>query len=425
MKSMLKKVVGIQMEGVLEWLRRLRCRARLDPLIFTAIMVSFWSDVSAAQTSGTCECDQQCPKTRELVTTVWGGVVTLFVLYFNSWGKLKARMEGDVSTSKKVMDWILRFFVVISNPSTILFALVRMAVRNYHMRRRMPGFTVLSFLSSRTKHLAKIVLFCDVVITVPTMTSIPNIYIHQSDMPSLSEAVVIGRGQEESRESRETRNILLSYHGKEILLQMGILPPYNQLKVVQGNSGLVTLISAVQSMGYICGVVVRTIQGLPVSPIEVVALMLSILNLMKARLHNIVSTCHRPLHVYLTDAQAQTFVDMCEKYTAHEVPLSHLVGPWVIMVLLISSAVMYYIIHMWQTTRIIMVVPIMLSLVGVYLQLCILIWLQDQATFAIMGAIVNATSYILALVVTIIYWKVDRLNAKTSSMLAQIFPYIG
>ena len=40
-------------------------------------------------------------------------------------------------------------------------------------------------------------------------------------------------------------------------------------------------------------------------------------------------------------------------------------------------------------------------------------------------AIINATSYILALIVTIEYWKVDRLNAKTSSMLAQIFPYIG
>ena len=414
------------MEGVFKWLRRLHCCACLNPLIFTAIMVSLWSDVSAAQTSGTCECDQQCPKTRELVTTVWGGVVTLFVLYFNSWGTLKARMEGDVSISKKVMHWIVKFFVVISNPSALLFALVKMAVWNYHMRRRMPGFTVLSFLFPRTKHLAKIVLFCDVVITMPTMTSIPNIYIHQSNMPSLSEAVVIGRGQEESRESWETRNIPLSYHGKEVLLQMGILPPYNQLKVVQGNSGLATLISSVQSMGYICGVVVRTIQGLPVCPIEVVALMLSILNLMKALLHNIVSTCHRPLHVYLTDAQAQTFVDTCKEYTRHEVPISHTVGSWVIIGLLISSAVMYYIIYMSQTTRIIMVVPIMLSLVGMYLKLWVGVWYWNKGPYiVVMAAILNATSYILALVVTIIYWKVDRLNAKTSSMLAQIFPYIG
>ena len=87
MKSMLKKVVGIQMEGVLEWLRRLRYCARLDRLIFSAIMVSLWSDVFVAQTFETFECDQQCPKTRELVTAVWDGAFTLFVLSLDSGGK--------------------------------------------------------------------------------------------------------------------------------------------------------------------------------------------------------------------------------------------------------------------------------------------------------------------------------------------------
>ena len=135
--------------------------------------------------------------------------------------------------------------------------------------------------------------------------------------------MVIGRGQEESR---ETRNIRLNYNGEEVLLQMDVLPPYDQLKVLQGNSGFATVISAVQSMGYIYGVVVRTIQGLPVSPIEVVALMLSLLILIKALLHNVVSTCHRPLHVYLTDGQAQTFVDTCKNYTTPEVPMSHVGG---------------------------------------------------------------------------------------------------
>ena len=72
---------------------------------------------------------------------------------------------------------------------------------------------------------------------------------------------------------------------------MGILPPYEQLKVLQGSSGLATVISAVQCMGYIYGVLVRTIEGLLVSPIEVVAVTLSIQILIKALLHNIVSLC--------------------------------------------------------------------------------------------------------------------------------------
>ena len=142
------------------------------------------------------------------------------------------------------------------------------------------------------------------------------------------------------------------------------------------------------------------------SPIEVIALMLSILILMKALLHNIVSTCHRPLHVYLTDEQTQTFVDTCEKYTALELPRSHIMVTFVVIVLLISSVVIYYIIRMWQTTRTIMVVPIMLSLAGFYLSglwylgffvrsgILGIIW-------TIMVAIINATTYILALVVTL------------------------
>ena len=422
MKSMLKKVVGIQMEGVLEWLRRLRCCAHLDRLILSAIMLSLWSNVSAAQTSGTFECDQECPKTRELVTTVWGGVVTLFVLSFDSWGTLKALMVND--ETDKILEWITLLIWTILNPVAMLFRLVECAAWSYHMRRRMPGFTVLSLLLPWTKHPAKILCGCQDVIIVPTLISIPCNFIEPDLLVVPSEAVVIGRGQEESR---ETRNISLNFHGIGVLLQMDALPPYDQLKVLQGNFGLATVISTVQSMGYIYGVVVRTIQGLPVSPIEVVALMLSILILIKALLHNLVSTCHRPLHVYLTDEQAQTFVETCEKYTTLEVPKRQIVGPMVVIVLLISSVVIYYIVHMWQTTRIIMVVPIMLSLVGFYLQLRGFIQRgkEGYVIIIIMSVIKNAMSYILALVVTIEYWKVDRLNAKTSSMLAQILPYIG
>ena len=138
------------------------------------------------------------------------------------------------------------------------------------------------------------------------------------------------------------------FWGNRSFVANGFLPPYDQLKVLEGSSGLATLVSAVQSMGYIYGVVVRTIQGLPVSRTEGVALMWIILILM---LHNIVSTCHRPLHVYLTDEQAHTFVDKCEEYTTLKFPKSYIMVPFVVIVLLISSVGLYYIIHMWRTSR--------------------------------------------------------------------------
>jgi hypothetical protein len=119
------------------------------------------------------------------------------------------------------------------------------------------------------------------------------------------------------------------------------------------------------------------------------------------------------------------------------------VGPFVVMVLLVSGVAIYYIIHMWHTTSKIMVVPIILTLVGLCLQL-INGWTYFVAEMGgvvgssmlmakrvlvlsstLMGGLVNATSYIFALVVTIKYWKADRLDAKTSSMLAHILPFIG
>jgi hypothetical protein len=422
------------MKVVLEWLRRLRWCARLDPLILSAIVMSLLSVVSAAQTSGTYEWDQQCPQTRKLVTTVWGGAVTILALSFDIWGAGKTLFSIPSAPS---------LTMGILNPLIVLSTIIKFAASRYNRWRRMPGFTVLSLLSPWTKDRAKIVYSGAVVISVPTGISIPENFT-ESRKPSLLEAVVIGRGPEDAR---ETTDVCLGVEGKEVLLQMkNVLPPYDQLTVLQGKSGLLTIISAVQSVGYIYGVVVRSVQGLPVSPIEVVALTLSIQILIKALLHNSVSVCHRPLHVYLTHIQAQTFVDQCEYHTAHEDSESLYMGrssvgaivylvSVVAIVVLISGVAIYYIIHMWQTTRRIMVVPIMLTLVGLYLQL---IWvclgfftkLEGVNTTVvgcsvIMCALVNATSYIFALVVTIKYWKVDSLNTNTSSMLAQIFPYIG
>ena len=417
------------MKVVLEWLRRLRWCARLDPLLFSAIVMSLLSVVSAAQTSGTCECDQQSPKTRELVTTVWGGAVTILVLSFDTWSTVK--QFTNTLTSRLFLQWFMFFIWGFFNPVLVLFMIVEFAAWRYYTRQRMRGFRVLSLLSPWTKDPAKIVYSCQVVISVPaTMISIPEKFT-ESSLPSLSEAVVIGSGLEESR---DTRNICLGDMGKEVLLQMGILPPYDQLRLLQGSSGWATIISAVQSVGYIYGVVVRTVQGLPVSPIEVVALTLSIQILIKALLHNFMSTCHRPLHIYLTHDQAQTFVNQCENYTAHADPGRRAVGPFVVIVVLVSGVAIYYIIHMWQTTRRIMVVPIMLTLVGLNLQL-VTIWAYTWGSSwgqevlmlctTTLSAMFNVASYIFALVVTIKYWEVDRLNAKASSTIAQILPYIG
>jgi hypothetical protein len=300
--------------------------------------------------------------TRELVTTVWGGAVTILVLSFDIWSTMKPILtEAHSSTSVKVAEWCIVLIWAVLNPLIVFSKIIEFAAWRYYTKRRMPGFTALSLLSPWTKDPAKIIYGCPVVITVPAVISISGIFT-EPYMPSLSGAVVIGRGPEEAR---ETKKFCLHEKGKEVLLQMkNVLPPYDELRVLQGSSGSATIISAAQSGGYIYGVVVRTVQGLPVSPIEVVALTLSIQILIKALLHNIVSSCHRPLHLYLTDDEAHTLADECEIYTAHADPKGWALGAMVVMLLLVSGVAIYYIIHMWHTTRRIMVVPIILTVGG-------------------------------------------------------------
>ena len=91
-------------------------RTKLSIFHLNYTLNPLWSGVSAAQTSGVCERDQHCPKTRELVTTVWGGDVTLFVLSFDFWGAVKAYMGDSASTSNKVVKWITFFTRFILNP---------------------------------------------------------------------------------------------------------------------------------------------------------------------------------------------------------------------------------------------------------------------------------------------------------------------
>ena len=93
-------------------------------------------------------------------------------------------MDDIESTSNKVVAMDCNFRLGRSFKSGFnVVHLVECAAWSYHMRRRMHGFTVLSLLLPWTKHPAKILCSCQVVITVPTMISIPSNFI-QPDIRS-------------------------------------------------------------------------------------------------------------------------------------------------------------------------------------------------------------------------------------------------
>lgn len=190
------------MKNVLDCMRKLHWDAGVDTLVFLSTVISLLSIVSASQTSGTCDCDQYCPKTRELVTTVWGGAVTLFVLSLDSLVVAKIIVNDDEV-------WIFCSPLVILCPFFYIFRLVHWAVKSYDISRRMPEFTLWSWLPPWTKNTAKILCGCDVIVTVPTTISIPEEFVDNVVPINLAEALVVGCGEE----SLNTQNIHFNADG--------------------------------------------------------------------------------------------------------------------------------------------------------------------------------------------------------------------
>lgn len=158
------------------------------------------------------------------------------------------------------------------------------------MRKRMS--------TSKARSYIKISSGCKVVVNLShptTYTQKENFKRPDAFEPLLvedfSDALVIGGDTMEEAEVR----LQLSTVGKEALVEADILPPVDQLKILQGYSGLAVATSALPGMGYIYGILAWVVQGLQVSPLEVIGFFLSTVILVKAVWHCYSSTCHRPL----------------------------------------------------------------------------------------------------------------------------------
>jgi hypothetical protein len=71
--------------------------------------------------------------------------------------------------------------------------------------------------------------------------------------------------------------MVLNGAGKLALFESSILPNCKQLRFVDGRSGIATLIISVQAIGYVTSIVYRAIHHLPVSPIEAIGFVFSLL----------------------------------------------------------------------------------------------------------------------------------------------------
>ncbi len=107
---------------------------------------------------------------------------------------------------------------------------------------------------------------------------------------NMADALMLGHKMAENSYLMELRD-----KGKLALLESSILPNYKQLRFLDGRSGIATLIIGVQVVGYVRSIVYRVIHHLPMSPIEAIGFVFSLLVILHSIVHSVGVICQNPL----------------------------------------------------------------------------------------------------------------------------------
>ncbi|KAG0561128.1 hypothetical protein KC19_9G039700 [Ceratodon purpureus] len=398
-------------------------------VVFVMCMSSLWALVSAqaAVTPATPPSDLF---NRDLVTTIWGFILTLGSLTLDDWGHGKNYADS--------------FFYRVSG--VILYG----TLNPFHkLSERLEGLGVSMKMTERlsnapsTKPYISILSGCDVVVNVssqlvnPDELRLKGICYYGLQISDFSDALVIGKPV-------QPKNFLrLSPAGKEALLRADVLPPVEQLRILQGYSGFAVAASAVQGVGYMYGVVVRLVQGLHVSPVEAIGVILNVVVLVKAMLHIFSSSCHRPLVVYLDAVEQIKFEAKCAaagacwdpEFSPHDIKSLTIIIIGGIFVLP-GSLLLFFILKILADTSLRVVIPLIVVEGGILLVVCLLIitsqsdgesFILSEVLFILTTSVsaINLVGYGYNLFVTIKYWESAGFNVRSSSYLSNLLPYIG
>jgi len=277
---------------------------------------------SASSSSASSSSSSLCP--RPLATTLWGAAFGFFSLMADAWPASKAATsllsEGH-SLSNRLM------FFVITEPvapmagigkileqmfTTLRFREILRSSTNPELgpdaksmsnklRRVTDDILVILFAINQSRGFLKstrIVASTYVVLGMSDSTKLPPTHIQTSRSPvmddNMADALTLGHKTAENSCLME-----LNEAGKLALLESNILPNYTQLRLVDGRSGIATLIIGVQAIGYVTSTVYRAIHHLPVSPIEATGFAFSMLVIIHTLVHSVGVICQNPLVIYL------------------------------------------------------------------------------------------------------------------------------
>jgi len=360
---------------------------------------------------------------------MWGYIVTLVALTMDVWGMVKAWDENTLGVVVGTFCWSAL------NPMFVLWNMLANTLVGMAMQSNLCealGDDVVAPMYPWSKSHIKIISGCYVIVNLSPNVHKENHNLNAFDdnpeAEDLSEALVVGTKVENSKQF----NVQLTTHGQLALLRSNVLPPYDELKFLRGNSNLGMAIASAQAIGYIYGIVVRCVQGLRVSPIEAIACVLNLLILIKGVLHNFSSLGHRPLLLYLLPSEEARFIEECKNIRSFEFKVGGRFKLGVSIACGILLAVgAYFIVNFLKflnRTCVVLVILFEVSLVlggmqGFFasnnysynFRLCLMF----------STVLLNLVGYVWALVVTFKYWKGEDFDVQSSNYLSQVLPYIG
>jgi len=396
------------------------CRRRALHVVCLVSLFAMASAETATPLILSCE-----PCVRGLITIVWGYIITLISLTVDGWGTFK---NGNKDTFKKV---VVVLAIATLNPLASLYDKIMDFWDSIWLSKRLQDMP-------SAKPYIKILSGCYVCVNVPPTSSEKFEKFRQflfgvDPSADFSDALRIGS-------QVQPENFLeLNLHAKEVLIRANVLPPIEQLKILQGQSGFAMVAIVMQAIGYMYGIIVRLVQGIHISPIEAIAFILNLVVLMKGMWHFYSSTCHRPLILFLDGYREDKFLSEFEKFPQtninfdlefYEKNISTLMMGGTIAILF-GGMLMFFIIKSVDSLPFILTIPLIIVEVSIILFFIFIASIYKDfdnllvAGLTILIAMITLVSYILALVVTIKYSNLAGFNIQSSNYLSHILPYIG
>lgn len=276
------------------------------------------------------ECDSSC--TRNVWSTIWGAVVTIFIVAHDAWAHgMCVYNEDKRADPYKFSDRLV--VAVIAGPFSPLIYAVTLVSRGFvttkfikhvlhitshkhegwlekvRKARIVCGTPLVLGLSRDGSKLDEISSHACCILEDPGVHDTNSMIDSEEQTYFAKGAVVLGGP------SADGKYIMLNRRGKEALFLAGLVPPLDQLQKAQGFSGIGLVFTAAQSSGYLVDGIIRLAEQLRVSPIEAVGMVFSVMTLLRVAMHPIASRGEHPVFYNLDLEQEQAFLEACHRTT--------------------------------------------------------------------------------------------------------------